>query len=204
MSIQKTLLILLFPFFMTGCISTKTYVDPAFSEATYDDVKPVNDIYETQILVEFQRNGEVFDRANQEVREHVERTLRATGIISPVEEEFDISVKIVVNNVADLGEAAAKGFGTGLTLGAAGSLLTDYYEITIEYDDGNGTHLTENYKHALHTTIGNKDAPFDGVEPTTPSDGFGTVVEQTLLNFIKDMQGKGLLTFETIHQYNYS
>ncbi len=113
-------------------------------------------------------------------------------------------MKITVNNVADLSEAAVKGFGTGLTFGAAGSLVTDYYEIAIEYNDGNGSQFTQKYKHALHTTTGNEDAPFDSVQPTTPSDAFGTVVEQTLLNFVKDMQAKGFLSFEMTGELTHS
>ena len=101
---------------------------------------------------------------------------------------------VVVNNIADMGSAAAKGFGTGLTFGLAGSVVTDLYEISIEFSDGNGGNIRNDYKHALHTTIGNKKAPLDGVAPTSPADGFGTIVEQTVLNFIKDMQDVGLLT----------
>ena len=197
MKFKKFSALVVFVVSLSGCISPKTYVDPSFSKANYNDIQPVSEKYETQIMVEFQQNGEPFERANKEVRGHVERTLRATGVITPSLDESRISVKVIVNNVGDMSEAVAKGFGTGITFGAAGSLVTDYYEITIEFTDSTGTKLTENYKHALHTTIGNKDAPFNSVEATTPADGFGTVVEQTLLNFIKDMQAKGLLTLDT-------
>ena len=190
----KYLLLAFCVFTLFGCVTTKTYVDPSFAEAGYDDIKLVTNRYDCRIEIEFQRNGERLEKADKEVRNHVERTLRATGVINPSMEDIAVSIKVIVNNIADLGEATAKGFGTGLTFGAAGSLVTDYYEITISFSDGKGTELTENYKHALHTTIGNKGAPVEGVEPTTPSDGFGTVVEQVLLNFIKDMQSKGLLS----------
>lgn len=181
---------------LTACVSAKTYVDPSFSKASYNDILPVAEKYETKIQVEFQRNGKPFEKANQEVLGHVERTLRATGVIKPSPDQSKISVKVVVNNIADLGKAAAKGAGTGLTFGAAGSLVSDYYEITIELTDSQGTKVTEKYQHALHTTIGNKKAPFDNVQATTPADGFGKVVEQTLLNFIKDIQAKGMLTLD--------
>ncbi|MGH1373282.1 MAG: hypothetical protein ACRBBW_14670 [Cellvibrionaceae bacterium] len=204
MNIKNFVFLAVISLVMTGCISPKSYVDPSFSKATYDDVKPVNNKYITEIVVEFQRNGKLYERVNPEVRSHVERTLRATGIITPAAENTDISVKVTVNNVADITEAAAKGFGTGLTFGAAGSLVTDYYEITIEYDDGKGGQLIENYKHALHTTIGNADAPFDNTLPTTPADAFGTVVEQTLLNFVKDMQAKGLLSIKLMQEFVHS
>ena len=110
---------------LTACISAKTYVDPSFSKASYNDILPVAEKYETKIQVEFQRNGKPFEKANQEVLGHVERTLRATGVIKPSPDQSKISVKVVVNNIADLGKAAAKGAGTGLTFGAAGSLVSD-------------------------------------------------------------------------------
>jgi len=192
---KKLLLSLMSVVALSGCISSQSYVDPSFSKATYDDVKSVKSKCQSNIIVEFQRNGELFEKANQEVRNHVERTLRATGVIVPSSEGAEFTLKVVVNNLADLGEAALKGFGTGLTFGAGGSLVTDYYEVSITYTDKSGKELTKNYKHALHTTIGNKEAPFEGVKPTTLADAFGLVVEQVLLNFITDMQQNGLLTF---------
>ena len=197
MDIIKTVLVALLSLLLVGCLSSKTYVDPNFSTATYDDVNPVVEKYQSLISIEFQRNGKPLPSVNPEVRGHVERTLRATGVIAPSVKETNISIKVIVNNVADLVGASTKGFGTGLTFGAAGSLVTDYYVISITFDDGNGTTVTENYQHALHTTIGNKSAPFNNIQSTTPSAGFGTIVEQALLNFIKDMQTKGLLSLDT-------
>ena len=179
---------------LSGCITSKSYVDPSFAKATYNDVKPVTQKYDSNIIVEFQRNGEAFTAANNEVRGHVERTLRATGVINPTTEGSNISIKVIVNNIADIGSAAAKGFGTGLTFGAAGSLVTDYYEATVVYTDADNNTVSKSYKHALHTTVGNHDAPFENVMPTTPAAAFGTVVEQVLLNFITDMQKSGKLT----------
>jgi len=49
------------------------------------------------------------------------------------------------------------------------------------------------YKHALHSTVGLKDAP-KGLEPMTPSAGFGKIVEQLILNFISDIQKSGELS----------
>lgn len=196
MSLQKIAVLAAVVVSLAACVSPKTYVDPSFSQASYNDILPVAKKYETKIQVEFQRNSKPFEKANQEVLGHVERTLRATGVIKPSPEQAQISVKVVVNNIVDLGKAAAKGAGTGLTFGAAGSVVSDYYEITIELTDKYGTKISETYQHALHTTIGNKKAPFDNVQATTPADGFGKVMEQTLLNFIKDMQAQGMLTLD--------
>ena len=204
MSFKNIISMAFLSIFLSGCISPKTYVDPSFSNASYDQIKSVNKKYSSNVLIEFQRNGEHFSRADGELRGHVERTLRATGVITPGGDSSKYAIKVTVNNIADMGDAVAKGFGTGLTFGAAGSLVTDYYEATIEFVDENGAKHVGTYKHALHTTIGNKKAPFDNVKPTTPAAGFGTVVEQTILNFIKEMQDKGVLTKSTLVDRAYS
>ena len=66
-------------------------------------------------------------------------------------------------------------------------------EIEIEYVDDAGSTSSKTYKHAIHTTIGNKEAPFAGVEPTNLVTSFAIVVEQTMLNFVSDMQKAGKL-----------
>ena len=115
----RTIAILISVALLSGCISVKSYVDPAFGRATYDDIQRVSQPHDLRVEVEFQRNGEVFERAHSEVENHVLRSLRATGVVNPVDEGSG-SVRIVVNNIANIGESAAKGFGTGLTFGLAG------------------------------------------------------------------------------------
>lgn len=110
---------------MTGCISSKSYVDPSFGKAAYNDIQKVETQHAMLVDIKFQRKGEAFP--NAEVRSHVERTLRASGVITPALDSTSKRIKITVNNVADLGEAAAKGFATGLTFGAVGTPVTDYY-----------------------------------------------------------------------------
>lgn len=178
---------------LSGCISLKSYVDPSYAKATHADIKTAREKYNTKVNVEFQRNGKHLERGDKEIRGHVERALRATNVFNPTESNESITLKVVVNNVADMGQAAAKGFGTGLTFGLAGSAVTDYYEFTITYTDVWGMELAKSYKHALHSTVGNKAAPIKGVKATTPADGIATIIEQVVVNFVFDMQSKGLL-----------
>ena len=190
---NRLFLVVIIPLFMFGCLSKKSYVDPQYRNASYDDIRPVENKYSAKIDVEFQRNGVHYSKADKECRSHIERVFRETGIIIPTSNESEIRINVVVNNIADLDEARAKGFGTGLTLGAAGSMVTDFYEIKIEIYMGDETPLTKTYNHAIVTTIGNKPAPLN-VEPTTVSDAFGKVVEDAVLNFVKEMQAQNLLS----------
>ena len=175
---------------LSGCISPKSYVDPSYSTANYEDIVPSLKNYHAEIIVEFQRDGEPFERANKEVKEQVDRAFRATGIIIPDVEATTVTLTVVINNVPEDG-AAGKGFATGLTFGAVGTLVTDFYEVSILYNEPSKLGITKHYKHALHTTIGNKAAPFEGVEATSAAGAFATIVEQVILNYVTDMQHEG-------------
>jgi hypothetical protein len=59
-------------------------------------------------------------------------------------------LRVVIDDQADMGDAAAKGFGTGLTFGLAGSLVTDVYVCTASYTVGGKT-VETTVQHALHS-----------------------------------------------------
>jgi hypothetical protein len=184
-------------FFVTGCLSSKSYVDPQYRKAMYSDINHVETKYKANIDVEFQRNGKHFSSVDNELRGHVERVFRATGVVVPATEAVDLKIKVVANNIADISAARNKGFVTGLTFGVAGTCVTDFYEIIIEYQNG-GPKERLTYKHAIHTTIGNSPAPIP-VEPT-PGNAFAKVVEDVILNFVKEMQQRGKLTYMLKHR----
>jgi hypothetical protein len=191
---------------VSGCLSTKAYVDLQYRRATYSEIGHVDTKYKANIDVEFQRNGKHFSNADNELRGHVESVFRATGVVVPTTEPVELKIKVIANNIADLAAARTKGFATGLTFGVAGTTVTDYYEVTIEYQNG-GMKGRSTYKHAIHTTIGNASAPIP-VEPMTVSDAFGKVVEDVILNFVKEMQQSGKLTYmlkrrSTPHDYSF-
>jgi len=187
----KLLFVLILVFFsLFGCATTKSYVDPGHGRATYDDIIRRSEPYRVKIIVEFQRNGKHFPQGDSELMGHVQRVVRGTGFAIPATQDTSGELKVVVNNIADLGKAVAKGFGTGLTLGLAGSTVTDYYELEASLSLNDKVIKRTGYKHSLHTTVGLKNAP-EGLEPMTPSAAFGKVVEQLILNFINDIQKSG-------------
>ena len=194
--LRKVLLTSIAAVSLTGCLSMKSYVDPGFDSVKYSDIQSPSNKYAMNVDVEFRRNGERFERAEGELRSHVERTLRASGIVQPEFGGAETTILVIVNNVADLASARAKGFGTGLTFGATGSTVVDAYEIQILLKV-NGKELESSYQHALHSTVGNADAPFANVTSTTPADAFGKVVEEAILKFINDMQKQNILVLRT-------
>ncbi|NVK19255.1 MAG: hypothetical protein HWE30_11210 [Methylocystaceae bacterium] len=170
---------------VSGC--TKSYVDPTYGKTSYDDIERRADPFKWQIQVEFQRNGEPYPQANELVYAQVERIVRASGLAVPVERANKATLKIILNNVVDLGEAAAKGFGTGLTFGLAGSTVTDYYEMDVTLTDGDMVIKKPKYKHAIHSTVGNASAPI-GLSPVPVNEAFSIVLEEMVLNALKDLE----------------
>jgi len=127
------------------------------------------------------------------LKKAVDSVFDKAGIAISEDGSADTTIKISVENVADMGDAAAKGFGTGLTLGLAGSTVTDGYEFKISMSGANGT-VEKNYSHALHSTVGNKKAPIEGVEASaSPTDGFNEIVEDILLTFLKEVKGSNMI-----------
>ena len=145
-----------------------------------------------RLIVEFQRDGKPFPKADPTLRDNTERVLRASGVIVPVTDEGEGTIKIVLNNIGEKG-AVAKGIGTGLTFGLAGTTVTDAYEMTISITANGKTIERTAMKHALHTAIGNTTIP-DGIETMPPNVAFERVLEQLILRALRDMQSAGELT----------
>lgn len=179
---------------LTACISPQAYVDPAFREAQLGEIKPAKVPYPISLQVQFLRNGEALPVADAELRAAVEQALAASGVLVVDANGSPMALNIVANNLADIGDASAKGFGTGLTFGAVGTTVTDYYEFQVSLTAADGKAVNRQYKHAIHTVIGNDDAPVAGVQPVALTDAFAMVVRDVIDNFLKAMQADGQLT----------
>lgn len=179
---------------LAGCISPKSVVDPTFPKLSYEDVKKRSEPLKLKLQVEFQRNGKHYPGADATLRDNAERVLRSSGVVTPVAAQEEGEMKLVVNNIADTGAAASKGFGTGLTFGLVGTTVTDAYEMSLAITANGKTITRTEIKHAIHTSIGNTTIP-EGLEVVTPNDAFGRVVEQMLLRSLKDIQDSGELAW---------
>ncbi|MBK9615572.1 MAG: hypothetical protein IPO35_08645 [Uliginosibacterium sp.] len=192
--VQNTCLLALCSSFIIGCAGPKSmsFVDPSYPKLSYEQVKRKTEPLPLALSAEFQRNGKHLEAADSTLRDETARVLRAAGVIVPTAENSRGSIKVVVNNIADLDSARAKGFGTGLTFGLAGTTVTDAYEMDVVITIGGKTIERRAIKHELHTAIGNTTLP-QGIETVPPSTGFGRIVEQMLLRALRDMQLSGEL-----------
>lgn len=177
-----------------GCISPQSYVDPQFRETKLGDVKPAKALYPTRLEVKFLRNGEPLPAVDEQLRGDVEKALAASGVLVVGDGGSAYLLTVVANNLGDVDEAFAKGFGAGLTFGAVGTTVTDYYEFQISLTDSQGKAISRDYKHAIHTVIGNDAAPVNGEQPQDLNGAFSIVVRDVVDNFLRAMQADGQLT----------
>lgn len=170
---------------LTGCLSMKSYVDPALPRIGKADIAAPATPRPVQVAVEFRSKGSANAAATAEVAPRVVAVASGSGLFSSVTRDAAGAdaglLTVVIDNVPLEGEnAAAEGFGTGLTLGAVGSMVTDAYVTTITYSRGGETTSTE-VRHALHTTIGNHAGP-EGLTAVTPVEAVHQVIDQIVWN----------------------
>jgi hypothetical protein len=178
---------------LSGCASVKSYVDPASGSPTYQDVRQPAQPYKLKITSQLVRDGKEVRSASKHLQPRVEHIVQKSGIAVPVTEGEAGELHIVLTNMADTRQAAQIGFAAGITLGLAGGMVTDHYEMDGELRLHDRTFRKQGYKHALHTTIGNKEGPA-GVAPLKLEDAFDKVLEELILNLLIDAQKEGFLT----------
>lgn len=174
---------------LSGCLSTKSYVDPALPIVAKSDLRAPEHPRPVHVLFEFKTKGNANARGTDQLRGRVVAAAAESGLFQTVAgtpgDDSTGLLKISINNVADTDNAVAKGVGTGLTFGLAGSLVTDGYicEATYSYA-GKSTQAT--VRHSLHTTVGNHSGP-EGLVAVQMADGVNTVIDQLVLNALKSL-----------------
>jgi hypothetical protein len=192
---KTTVALLVLSASLTGCISPKMYVDATLPKVNYADLQAPASKHPVQLLYEFQTKGAVNAAAIKQTQPVAFATLQKTGLFSEVvtaPTTSDYKLLVTINNVPVTQDAASKGFATGLTLGLAGTTVTDGYICTATYQGPGQQPVVKTYNHAIHTTIGNTDAP-KGLQPAKPQDAVNQIVEDLILNTVSDLGKEGVL-----------
>lgn len=174
-------------FLLSGCLTMKSYVDTALPVVSKSDVVAPAEPRPVQLAFEFRTQGSANAAATAEIRPRIAAVASESGVFTTVSAEGGQGdlLTIVIDNVPLTDNAAAKGFGTGLTFGAVGSQVTDGYVCTATYVR-NGVRTEVTARHALHTTIGNHSGP-EGMTPVTPQEGIHAVMDQLAWNVLKQL-----------------
>lgn len=183
----------------SGCVSVKQYVDPTLAKVAYTDLKPIEPRYSVQVLFEFRTKGATNAKATDSVRPMVLDTLKRSNLFSDVvvsPATADHKLFITIENVIVDKDAASKGFGTGLTFGLVGTIVTDGYVMDTSFILPGKNEIKRTYRHALHSTIGNADGP-PGLAPVPKepkNEAIRQVTEGLILNLLSDMSKAGELS----------
>ena len=177
---------------VTGCMTVKSYVDPALPVISNTQLPKVQQPQPTTVLFEFKTKGNNNARATSAMSGRVVAAVAQSGMFgqlsTTVSDPNGALLSITINNVADTSGAAAKGVGTGLTLGLAGSLVTDNYICTATYTVAGKSYETTVH-HALLSTIGNHSAP-QGLAPMAPRDAMNQIVDQLVWHALAQLDSE--------------
>lgn len=172
---------------LTGCISTSFYVDPGTRDVAAAEIRRPAEPKPVELVFEFQTKGAPNASATKTLQQQVTEQVVASGLFSAIDAKGGGMVSVVVNNVPQE-DAASKGFTTGLTLGMAGSKVTDFYECTITYlPAGGGNQVSKTARHAIHTTIGNAAAPAGMVKSENIEAAVRTMLRQVVGNALQQL-----------------
>lgn len=174
---------------LAGCVTV--FVDTATTDLTAAQKVHVSNPQPVSVDVAFQTNGKDNPRAAKQVRGWVTKAVVDSGLFSMVDNEpspGEASLNLTINNIANIGEAAGKGFVTGLTFGAAGSAVTDGYVCTATYTPADGgPAITATATHAIHSTVGAHSAPEGAVASPSLAAAVETMVRQLSANCVNNL-----------------
>jgi hypothetical protein len=174
---------------LTACISVTPYVDNGMPEVPASQFKKTEPAHPVQVVFEFQTKGVANAKATAAFKQQVTDQVKASGVFSdaavlPVEGGALLSV--VINNVPLTDNAAAKGFGTGLTFGLVGSEVADGYVCTATYSSGQGAApVVRTERHVIRSTIGNASAPAGATRASSMTEA-ATLMTHQLLSHVLD------------------
>lgn len=172
-----------------GCLSTKSYIDPALSPADKLSVKPIAHPAPIQVLFEFRTRGTPNAGGTTRLSPFVNGVMNESGLFTEVSNTPVISGRRLVmtmDNVPITTDAMAKGFGTGLTFGLVGTMVTDGYVMEATYTSLTGTPIKLTYHHAMHTTIGNASGP-PGLVGKPPANAINDITTQLAWSVLRDL-----------------
>lgn len=176
---------------LSGCMP-KSFVDPGLYAGGLKTAPRVDTPTPVALTVKGFTQGRENERATEFWTRQFSKALTDSQVLVPATgtEPPTHKLAIEMDNVGDLGAAAGKGFVTGLTLGLVGSTVTDGYVMRASFTAPNDRGSRHEYKHAIHSMIGNTSAP-EGVETMSPVEAVIRVVEDLVARMLRDLKTDG-------------
>ena len=175
-----------------GCMSQHCYVGDKLPRVALSEIQPGPSPVDVRLLFEFQTNGAANPDMSKQLRPKVIAAIAETGVFKAIHdaEGKDLAhLEIVLNNTGDASNSEVQGAVTGLTLGLAGSLVTDHYAWRATWTTPGHDPIVKNYEHEMHTAIGNHSGPA-GLEPLTMDQAADQIIQQLVRITLRDLQAE--------------
>jgi len=179
----------LFALAASGCVSTNAYVENGHDKADFRELKPRTPPTPVHVVAEFRVNGASRPGVDPAVFNEVVRVLQHTRVLQPVSGDAGMTLKVIVDDIANLDELRKQGLMTGLTEGLSGNIARDDYHFTytLQASDGSKPPQTGLYRHAMITVSGRAVPPSYG-QPHGLDEAFSIIVKQSVLEFLSDIE----------------
>ena len=176
-------------FLLGGCASF--HVDGTAGEPPPDGYRRPEVPQPVQMLFEFRTKGVPNDRATAALGAKVMEHVTTSGLFSAVDGKpvpGDRFLSITIDNVPVTDDAFRKGFVTGLTLGLAGSVVTDGYVCTLVYRARpDAAPIEKRARHAIHTSLGAAAAPPNATRAKNIDAAVTTMTRQLVGRALQDL-----------------
>jgi hypothetical protein len=174
---------------MSGCMSM--YVDGNTKEIASSQYHKPAKPQPVQFFYEFQTKGVANAAVTGQTKARVLDQVKDSGLFSTVSEEpaaNGATFSITINNVPLTDDAFSKGFVTGLTLGLAGSQVSDGYVCTARYRASAQSPVeVKQARHAIHTTVGSGGPPPNSVKTSSAEEAVTLMMRQIVSNVLNDI-----------------
>jgi len=179
---------------LAGCstprFSTSYYIDPKPPKASFADlVAPANPQPVYLVFDMYSAEGS-FPEATRKIGPKIVRILNQSGLFSSVANvgsENIARIQVSMRETAVVTGHDTKTLPPGLTSGLDGSRGAIVYSFTAYYQPAGKPALKKVYPHAVHIVEGSSPALGDAL-PMTGSHAVDVMVEQVMLNFLRDLQ----------------
>ena len=179
---------------LAGCstqrFSASYYLDPKPPRASYADlVTPANPQPVYLVFDMYSAEGS-FPEATRKIGPKIVRILNQSGLFSTVANvgsENIARIQISMRETAVVTGHDTKSLPPGLTSALAGSRGAIVYSFTAYYQPPGKAALKKVYPHAVHIVEGDSPELGDAL-PMTGSHAVDVMVEQVMLNFLRDLQ----------------
>ena len=179
---------------LAGCstqrFAASYYLDPKPPRANYDDLVAPASPQPVYLVFDMYSAEGSFPEATRKIGPRIVRILNQSGLFSSVANvgsENIARIQVSMRETAVVTGHDTKTVPAGLTSGLAGSRGAIVYSFTAYYQQPGQAAVKKVYPHAVHIVEGDCPALGDAL-PMTGSHAVDVMVEQVMLNFLRDLQ----------------